>query len=307
MATIPINLIVCLLFGLTMAAAARTQILSGASPWQRELSLVLSFTLVAVAPTVAYFYWTYSDWSWMYLVDPGHLPTGTGLLVVVLVVLMVPLGFLSGYLLLRLLRQQGTAVLFALLGFLSTGLLLLLVIMRHRLGLLSSYEDFHHLPPAAAARVFREGTRVATLLLIIDLPRPPAPLHLLRLASMLPLASWVPFVHDGLISSLRAYSPSALRALVGAAFLVACSHAGDVGPFVTPDAVSSIASSESGASDVYQSAEFGGRRGFPRSVPVSAAATSQSTWRCSFSMGRIWLSYTRMPLALRMASSPSSR
>ena len=73
--------------------------------------------------------------------------------------------------------------------------------------------SFHHLPPAAAARVFREGTRVATLLLIIDLPRPPAPLHLLRLASMLPLASWVPFVHDGLISSLRAYSPSALRAL----------------------------------------------------------------------------------------------
>lgn len=65
---------------------------------------------------------------------------------------------------------------------------------------------------------------------------------------------------------------SALRALVGAAFLVACSHAGDVGPFVTPDAVSSIASSESGASDVYQSAEFGGRRGFPRSVPVSLCA-----------------------------------
>lgn len=73
--------------------------------------------------------------------------------------------------------------------------------------------SFHHLPPEAAARVFREGTRVATVLLIIDLPRPPAPLHLLRLASMLPLAPWLPFVHDGLISSLRAYSPSALRAL----------------------------------------------------------------------------------------------
>jgi hypothetical protein len=30
---------------------------------------------------------------------------------------------------------------------------------------------------------------------------------------MLPLAPLVPFVHDGLISSLRCYSPSALRAL----------------------------------------------------------------------------------------------
>ena len=61
--------------------------------------------------------------------------------------------------------------------------------------------------------MFAEGTRAATKLLIIDLPRPPAPLHLLRLASMLPLAPLVPFVHDGVISSLRTYSPSALRAL----------------------------------------------------------------------------------------------
>ncbi len=73
--------------------------------------------------------------------------------------------------------------------------------------------SFHHLPPEAAARVFAEGTRVATKLVIIDLPRPPAPLHMLRLATMLPFAPVVPFAHDGMISSLRAYSPSALRAL----------------------------------------------------------------------------------------------
>jgi Methyltransferase domain len=73
--------------------------------------------------------------------------------------------------------------------------------------------SFHHLPPALAARVIAEGTRVADKFVIIDLPRPPAPLHLLRLATMLPLAPFVPFAHDGLISSLRTYSPSALRAL----------------------------------------------------------------------------------------------
>ncbi|WP_142239752.1 class I SAM-dependent methyltransferase [Mycobacterium sp. ST-F2] len=73
--------------------------------------------------------------------------------------------------------------------------------------------SFHHLPPAAAVRVLAEGTRVADKLLIIDLPRPPSPLHLMRLATMLPLAPFVPFVHDGVISSLRAYSPAALRAL----------------------------------------------------------------------------------------------
>ncbi|MBE1550291.1 SAM-dependent methyltransferase [Mycobacterium sp. OAS707] len=73
--------------------------------------------------------------------------------------------------------------------------------------------SFHHLPPGQAARVFAEGTRVADKLVIIDLPRPPSPLHLIRLATMLPLAPIVPFVHDGVISSLRCYSPSALRAL----------------------------------------------------------------------------------------------
>lgn len=73
--------------------------------------------------------------------------------------------------------------------------------------------SFHHLPPALAARAIAEGTRVADKLLIIDLPRPPAPLHVVRLLAMLPLAPLVPFAHDGVISSLRCYSPAALRAL----------------------------------------------------------------------------------------------
>jgi ubiquinone/menaquinone biosynthesis C-methylase UbiE len=73
--------------------------------------------------------------------------------------------------------------------------------------------SFHHLTPALASRAIAEGTRVADKLLIIDLPRPPTPLHLLRLATMLPFAPFVPFAHDGVISSLRTYSPSALRAL----------------------------------------------------------------------------------------------
>jgi hypothetical protein len=72
---------------------------------------------------------------------------------------------------------------------------------------------FHHLRPAQAARVLAEGTRVADQLVVCDLRRPPAPLHLLRLASFLPFALVLPFAHDGLISSLRSYSPSAFRAL----------------------------------------------------------------------------------------------
>jgi SAM-dependent methyltransferase len=73
--------------------------------------------------------------------------------------------------------------------------------------------SLHHLPPAQAARVFAEGTRAGNKLLIIDPRRPRAPLHLVVLAVYLPFTGLSPYVHDGTISSLRAYSPSALRAL----------------------------------------------------------------------------------------------
>lgn len=73
--------------------------------------------------------------------------------------------------------------------------------------------SLHHLPPELAAQVFAEATRAAKKLLIVDLPRPPAPLHLMLLAVVLPLTRISPLQHDGFISSLRAYSPSALRAL----------------------------------------------------------------------------------------------
>ena len=74
-------------------------------------------------------------------------------------------------------------------------------------------QSFHHLPPPVAARVLTEGTRVADTLLVIDMARPPAALHLIRLATMAPLAPVWPFAHDGLVSSLRTYSPSAFREL----------------------------------------------------------------------------------------------
>jgi SAM-dependent methyltransferase len=72
--------------------------------------------------------------------------------------------------------------------------------------------SFHHLPPAQAAQVIAEGTRVAEKLMIIDLPRLPSLLHIVKLATFVPFLA-IPFAHDGFISSMRAYSPSALRAL----------------------------------------------------------------------------------------------
>lgn len=72
--------------------------------------------------------------------------------------------------------------------------------------------SLHHLQPRLAARVFVEGTRVANKLLIIDVSRPPSLVHIARLSLTLPFAPFLPVPHDGFISALRAYSPSALRA-----------------------------------------------------------------------------------------------
>jgi ubiquinone/menaquinone biosynthesis C-methylase UbiE len=79
---------------------------------------------------------------------------------------------------------------------------------------------FHHLPPAVAARAIAEATRVAKRFLVIDLKRrsPLAMMLFPVLALPLQLVSRMqPWLHDGFISALRAYSPSAMEALGRAA------------------------------------------------------------------------------------------
>lgn len=83
---------------------------------------------------------------------------------------------------------------------------------------------FHHLPPAVASRAIAEATRVGKRFLVIDLKRR-SPLGMtlfpaVSLPMMLILSPWSsiwPGLHDGFISGLRAYSPSALKALGRAA------------------------------------------------------------------------------------------
>lgn len=141
MATIPFNLLMCLVLGLGFCACARAQLRSGAWPWRSDLlSLVLSFALLSVAPVSAYLYLLYPDWSWMYLVEPQRLPPGTGLAVVVLTMLMVPLGYFLGWLLLRVVGDRG---LFGLLGASGMGAILLVFALWRRLTVNVRFDDFH--------------------------------------------------------------------------------------------------------------------------------------------------------------------
>ncbi|MGX9789468.1 class I SAM-dependent methyltransferase [Mycobacterium sp. MMS18-G62] len=81
-------------------------------------------------------------------------------------------------------------------------------------------QAFHHLPPAIASRAIAEATRVGKHFLVIDLKRPSPLLLILAPLVLAPLAvvpRLRPVMHDGFISSLRAYSRSAFLALGKAA------------------------------------------------------------------------------------------
>jgi ubiquinone/menaquinone biosynthesis C-methylase UbiE len=83
---------------------------------------------------------------------------------------------------------------------------------------------FHHLTPAVACRAIAEATRVGKRYLVIDLKRQ-SPLGIMLfpvvafpINLLLVPWSWIqPGLHDGFISALRAYSPSAMEALGRAA------------------------------------------------------------------------------------------
>lgn len=84
--------------------------------------------------------------------------------------------------------------------------------------------SFHHLPPKVASRAIAEATRVGRTFLVIDLKRPSAiPLALLSAAALVigalasPRSKARAFLHDGRISSLRSYSPTAFTSLGSAA------------------------------------------------------------------------------------------
>jgi SAM-dependent methyltransferase len=83
---------------------------------------------------------------------------------------------------------------------------------------------FHHLPPELAYRAISEATRVGRRFLVIDLERSSLLGMILRpllmgpmSLALMPASSIIPTMHDGLISSLRAYSRSAFVALGKAA------------------------------------------------------------------------------------------
>jgi hypothetical protein len=126
--------------GGVFAWCARARIAAG-GPWsQPSVTLVGLFAAIILTPATAYLYLAYPDWSWLYLVDPDHVPRLT-----VVPVMAAGAGALAAgwYFAARLLRVARRRTLPALLAAVAGVALLVGLLLRGRLARYGSYGDFH--------------------------------------------------------------------------------------------------------------------------------------------------------------------
>jgi hypothetical protein len=101
---------------------------------------VALFAAIILAPATAYLYLAYPDWSWLYLVDAGHVPR----LMVIPVVAAGAGALAAGYYgAARLLRVARRRTLPALLAGAAGVALLVGLLLRGRLLSAGSYGEFH--------------------------------------------------------------------------------------------------------------------------------------------------------------------
>lgn len=135
-----IAIVVYLAVGLGFALAARDRVRADGPFATPAFHLVLMFAAAVVAPVALYFYAAHPAWSWLYLVDPDHVP---GLAILPLVVGhagIVVAAYYGGALLLRADRRREVVYTIGGLGVLA---LILVLALRGRLATSASYANYH--------------------------------------------------------------------------------------------------------------------------------------------------------------------
>jgi ABC-type multidrug transport system permease subunit len=136
---IPLQIVACLLVGLSLALAAHRKASQGRSPFGREGWVPILYQVVLVLPVVAYLGAVHPAWSWLYLVDPQRLPFGTLVLALVGASAAMAAGYLSGW---ALVKARRTRELVVAIGLLALGLVVTAILVRARLGQAGTFADF---------------------------------------------------------------------------------------------------------------------------------------------------------------------
>ena len=132
----PIAAVVHLAVGLGFALLARDRVRADGPFAAPAFQLVLLHAGGVIAPIALYFYAAHPSWSWLYLIDPDHVPVLALLPLMVAHGVLVVGAYYGGALLLRADKRQIVLYAAAGLGLLA---LLLILLARQRLVTDTSY------------------------------------------------------------------------------------------------------------------------------------------------------------------------
>ena len=140
--TIPALIALNLFIGASVAFSARVQIrtLQRHVFTTRYFIALMMLEIMIVVPVGVYFYIFYTDWSWMYLVNPSNIESAVGAMAVMAYPPAASLGYLVGYYSARS-GSDWISVMF--LVFIGAGLLGLAAAAKNQFVLVGTYEQYH--------------------------------------------------------------------------------------------------------------------------------------------------------------------
>ncbi len=138
--TIPIDLILNLLVGESLAWASSGSVRRGEALTGRGLRTALVLTLLTFVPFSIFYLAVYPDWSWSYYVDPGEIPLMVTMAVPLWYLLAMVLGYAGAWAIVRSGRPGGLTALVAV-TVLVVGAVNLLTL--DRVMAVGTYSNFH--------------------------------------------------------------------------------------------------------------------------------------------------------------------
>ncbi len=137
--TIPIDLMVNLLVGESLAWASAGSVRRGEALTGRGLRTAAVLTLFTFVPFSIFYLAVYPDWSWSYYVDPGHISVMVTMAVPLWYLLAMVLGYAGAW---AIARSGRTGALTALVAATALGVGAVNLLTLDRVMAVGTYSDF---------------------------------------------------------------------------------------------------------------------------------------------------------------------
>jgi hypothetical protein len=139
---LPFAIPVGLILGMTLAWVARAELARSEVPLvlARPFLVALGLSAIVFGPVVGYFAALHGDWTYLYLVRWGRVPSAVDLLLVVVAALQVPLGFAIATP--WAIAKRGTRIL-QVNAAVATVLVVACAVFARRLAVSASFAQYH--------------------------------------------------------------------------------------------------------------------------------------------------------------------